>query len=58
MPSQTAASRAGLRWRAAAFTALLAIALIIPSDATRDIPATYGRRHPGLAHSALYPRIE
>jgi phosphatidylglycerol:prolipoprotein diacylglycerol transferase len=57
-PSKTAASRAGLRWRAAAFTALLAIALIIPSDATRDIPAAYGRRHPGLAYSALYPRIE
>ena len=27
------------------------------SDATRDIPSRYGHRHPGLAYSAMYPRI-
>lgn len=51
-------SRAGLRWRRLAFAACLVIALVIPSDATRDIPATYGTRHPGLVYSPMYPRIE
>jgi len=41
----------------AAFAALLLIPLVIPSDATRDIPDRYGHRHPGLKHSALYPPI-
>jgi len=40
-----------------AFAASLAVALVIPSDATRDIPARYGKRHPGLAYSAMYPPI-
>jgi hypothetical protein len=31
--------------------------MTIPSDATRDVPATYGTRHPGLAHSLLYPAL-
>jgi len=31
--------------------------LVIPSDATRDIPATYGQRHSGLEHSWMYPNI-
>ena len=40
-----------------AFVALVLLALVIPSDATRDIPARYGRRHPGLSYTLLYPRI-
>lgn len=44
--------------RALAFAAIVALALVIPSDATRDIPARYGMRHPGLTYSAIYPRIE
>ena len=42
-------------WRRPAFLVLLVFALTIPSDATRDVPAAYGRRHPGLVHSAMYP---
>lgn len=36
---------------------LLLFCLIIPSDWTQDIPARYGKRHPGLRNTALYPRI-
>jgi phosphatidylglycerol---prolipoprotein diacylglyceryl transferase len=46
-----------LRFRRAAFATVLAVALVIPSDSTRDIPAQYGRRHPGLTYSALYMKI-
>ncbi len=49
---------AGLWGRRALFGALLALALLIPSDATRDIPARYGHRHPGLAYSTLYPPLD
>lgn len=45
------------RWRKWAFAALLVVPIVIPSDATRDIPDRYGKRHPGLTHSALYPPI-
>lgn len=45
---------AGL-WRPAFFAALLVVSLVIPSDWTQDIPERYGKRHPGLQHSALYP---
>ena len=44
-------------WRLPGFAALLLFVLVIPSDATRDIPALYGHRHPGLEYSAMYPRI-
>jgi phosphatidylglycerol:prolipoprotein diacylglycerol transferase len=43
-------------WRRWAFAALLACALVIPSDATRDVPELYGARHAGLVHSSIYPR--
>lgn len=43
--------------RIAALTAICIIPLIIPSDATRDVPNTYRQRHPGLEHSAIYPAI-
>ncbi|MFH0953920.1 MAG: prolipoprotein diacylglyceryl transferase [Verrucomicrobiota bacterium] len=41
----------------AVFTFLLAFSLIIPSDWTQDVPARYGKRHPGLAYSRLYPQV-
>jgi phosphatidylglycerol:prolipoprotein diacylglycerol transferase len=44
-------------WRVGAFALLLLFVLAIPSDATRDVPARYGARHPGLTHSAIYPAI-
>ena len=40
-----------------AFAALVLISLVIPSDATRDIPARYGHRHAGLSYSHVYPRL-
>jgi phosphatidylglycerol:prolipoprotein diacylglycerol transferase len=40
------------------FVLLLLFCLTIPSDWTQDIPERYGRRHPGLRYSLLYPRIE
>jgi phosphatidylglycerol:prolipoprotein diacylglycerol transferase len=43
--------------RKLALAAVCIVPLIIPSDATRDIPATYGKRHPGLEHSWMYPNI-
>jgi len=49
---------AGLLWRRVVFAALLLFCLTIPSDWTQDVPARYGRRHPGLQHSALYPAID
>lgn len=44
-------------WRAASLAAICLTVLVIPSDATRDLPATYGSRHPGLEHSWMYPNI-
>jgi phosphatidylglycerol:prolipoprotein diacylglycerol transferase len=44
-------------WRKWALIVLLLVPLVIPSDATRDIPVRYGKRHPGLVHSAMYPPI-
>jgi phosphatidylglycerol---prolipoprotein diacylglyceryl transferase len=46
------------RWQPLAFALLLASSLVIPSDWTQDIPARYGKRHPGLVHDAMYPPIE
>jgi len=48
----------GLPWRRAALAFCCVLPLIIPSDATRDIPATYSERHPNLKHSAMYPDIQ
>jgi phosphatidylglycerol---prolipoprotein diacylglyceryl transferase len=50
-------TEAGGAWRPWVFAALLLISLTIPSDATRDVPARYGKRHPGLQHSMMYPQI-
>jgi phosphatidylglycerol:prolipoprotein diacylglycerol transferase len=48
---------AGLWWRRALFTAVVLGSMVIASDATRDIPAKYGKRHPGLEYSRIYPPI-
>jgi phosphatidylglycerol---prolipoprotein diacylglyceryl transferase len=37
--------------------AVLAFCLVIPSNWTQDVPLRYGKRHPGLHHSWLYPRL-
>jgi phosphatidylglycerol---prolipoprotein diacylglyceryl transferase len=44
-------------WQRLSFATILLFSLAIPSDATRDVPATYGHRHHGLAHSWLYPAL-
>jgi phosphatidylglycerol---prolipoprotein diacylglyceryl transferase len=44
-------------WHRLALAALLLLCLAIPSDATRDVPRTYGGRHAGLTHSGLYPML-
>jgi len=44
-------------WRRAAFALILLFVLVIPSDATRDVPVRYGARHPGMVHSRIYPAL-
>lgn len=41
-----------------ALASLLLFCVTIPSNWTQDVPARYGTRHPGLAHSWLYPAID
>lgn len=53
-----ASAPGGLVMRKLALIALLILPLVIPSDATRDVPFTYGSRHPGLTHSWMYPDIQ
>ncbi|MEO8573475.1 MAG: prolipoprotein diacylglyceryl transferase [Pyrinomonadaceae bacterium] len=50
-------SMTDLGWRKPVFISILFLCLIIPSDWTQDIPARYGRRHPGLVHSVFYPPV-
>ena len=45
---------AGLLWRRLVFGAILLFSLTLPSDWTQDVPARYGKRHPGLRYSAIY----
>jgi phosphatidylglycerol:prolipoprotein diacylglycerol transferase len=40
------------------FASLLLFSLTLPSDWTQDIPARYGKRHPGMHYSRLYPHVE
>lgn len=40
------------------FAAVLLFSLTIPSNWTQDVPARYGKRHPDLSHSWLYPAID
>jgi phosphatidylglycerol:prolipoprotein diacylglycerol transferase len=51
-------SSKGLIWRRLVFAVLLLFSLTMPSDWTQDVPARYGRRHDGLIHSILYPKID
>jgi hypothetical protein len=51
-PSQ--ASTLALGWRRFAFALILSLPLSIPSDGIRDVPTTYGHRHPGIQYSSLY----
>ena len=44
-------------WRKPLFVTILALCLVMPSDWTQDVPARYGKRHPGLIHSKIYPEI-
>jgi len=44
-------------WRKPAYATILFLCLIMPSDWTQDVAARYGKRHPGLTHTALYPAI-
>jgi phosphatidylglycerol:prolipoprotein diacylglycerol transferase len=57
-PVPAPATAARLWPRRLAFTVVLASYLLIPSDWTQDVPERYGKRHPGLRHSLLYPPIE
>ena len=41
-----------------AFAGVILFSLLIPSNWTQDVPARYGRRHPGLRHSIAYPPID
>ncbi len=41
-----------------ALVSLLAFCLTMASNWTQDVPARYGKRHPGLEHSWMYPQID
>jgi phosphatidylglycerol:prolipoprotein diacylglycerol transferase len=47
----------GLWGRRIIFVLFLALPMIIPSDWTQDIPSRYGKRHPGIEYSTIYPKI-
>jgi len=49
--------RKATRIRRLVLRGLLIIPLVIPSDWTQDVPDRYGKRHEGMAHTQLYPRI-
>lgn len=40
------------------FALVLLGCLAIPSNWTQDVPARYGKRHPGLGHTWLYPPLD
>jgi phosphatidylglycerol:prolipoprotein diacylglycerol transferase len=57
-PVGSSSPTGGTLWaRRVMFALLLLFSLTLPSDWTQDIPARYGKRHPGLHHSTLYPKI-
>jgi len=58
VPAPIRPERAPLVAQRVALTCLLLFCLTIPSNWTQDIPARYGKRHPGLRHSWLYPQID
>ena len=56
-PDVGRASARPLAWRRIALALLLLFCLLMPSDWTQDVPQRYGKRHPGLKHSRMYPPI-
>lgn len=54
---RTKPDNTGSGLRPFALTAICLLPLVIPSDATRDVPVSYGSRHTGLVHSWMYPPI-
>jgi len=57
-PARTAGVGGAPLWsRRLAFGLILAVCLTMPSDWTQDIPKRYGKRHPGLHYSKIYPPI-
>ncbi len=57
-PMEVPIGNAPILLKRAALTALLLFSLAIPSNWTQDVPSRYGKRHPGLQHSAFYPKID
>jgi phosphatidylglycerol:prolipoprotein diacylglycerol transferase len=47
----------GVVIRFALLAAIAFFSLVIPSDATQDVPERYGSRHPGLTYSNIYPDV-
>lgn len=45
-------------WVKPVLIALLLFCLVMPSDWTQDVPERYGKRHSGLTHSSMYPKID
>ena len=56
--SGTLVDRRPLLFQQVALVFLLLFCLTLPSNWTQDVPARYGKRHPGLEHSWLYPEID
>ena len=42
----------------AALAGVLVFCLTMPGNWTQDVPGRYGKRHPGMRHSRLYPAID
>jgi phosphatidylglycerol:prolipoprotein diacylglycerol transferase len=59
-PPQPAPSDSGRSsiYHRVGLAAILLFCLLIPSNWTQDIPERYGKRHPGLRYSFLYPHID
>lgn len=56
--SQEDLAATGLRWRRLVFAVLLLFSLVMPSDWTQDVPSRYGKRHPSVSYSIIYPKID
>jgi len=57
-PSESTGKQQSLWLKRIIFVSLLLLPLTIPSDWTQDIPARYGKRHPGMHYSFWYPPVE
>jgi len=57
-PVEGGPASGGVLWRRSLFAFLLLFSLVMPSDWTQDVPARYGKRHAGLHHSMIYPKID